>query len=433
MFSRNKRRIPVIIMHIKILSFLFLISSVFAQKSLVNTSHLDHLYETVNIGKDSIGIIHIYSEAPDYHWVGDEDEGIACIDDAARAAVFYMKYYSIKKDSVLLYKIKNLLNFNIYMQAENGFFYNFIWKDLSINKNFKTSVAEPNWWSWRAIWALSEGALFFKNKDQEYYKKLLASTDKGIKASLQWFTKEKNYKEYGGYKLPGWFPYETASDQSSVIVKGLLNYYQITPSNEVKQAITNFCNGLLEMQFGDKTTPPYNAFFSWQNTWHAWGNSQSDALLDAGIILKEQKYVDAAKKEIRNFYPFLLKNSYYNSLTFTKKNDKSIISDSSKFSQIAYGIRPMVFAALKTYEITNEKVYLDIAVQSAMWFFGKNSSNKNMYDINTGVVFDGINDSKTINKNSGAESTIEALLVMNRIEMNKKAKNSLLKLLNSQK
>ena len=40
-----------------------------------------------------MAIIHIYSNYPDYAYVGDDDEGIACIDDAARAAIFYLEYY----------------------------------------------------------------------------------------------------------------------------------------------------------------------------------------------------------------------------------------------------------------------------------------------------------------------------------------------------
>lgn len=400
-----------------------------AQRSIVNTSHLDHLYEEVKAGNDTMGIIHIYAEAPDYHWVGDEDEGIACIDDAARAAIFYMNNYRVSKSKKDLDKIKKLLNFNLYMQSDSGYFYNFVWKDISINKEFRTSLAEPNWWSWRALWALSEGALFFKERDKVYYNKIIPSLKKGIAVSLNWFNKENKTLSYGGFEVPAWFPYETASDQASVIVKVLVNYYKLFKDERVKQAALHFCDGLVKMQFGDKDTPPYNAFFSWQNTWHAWGNSQADALLEAGTLFNEKRYTEAALKEINNFYPFLFKNKYYSALTFTRENNNSVVSDSSKFSQIAYGIRPMVFASMKAYEVTKDSKYLDQAVKAAMWFFGDNVTSEKMYNIQSGRCFDGINNFGEINRNSGAESTIEALLALNRVEMNRTAKNKLLNLI----
>ena len=51
-------------------------------KSSINTAHLDALYEEIKFEGDTVGIIHIYAEAPDYKWKGDDNEGIACVDDA---------------------------------------------------------------------------------------------------------------------------------------------------------------------------------------------------------------------------------------------------------------------------------------------------------------------------------------------------------------
>ena len=44
-------------------------------ESLVNTSHLDALYEEIIVEKDTMGIIHIYSEYPDYGWIAFEVMG----------------------------------------------------------------------------------------------------------------------------------------------------------------------------------------------------------------------------------------------------------------------------------------------------------------------------------------------------------------------
>src|ERR1035437_1395202 len=131
------------------IAILLLFITAFPKESLVNPKHLNHLYEEVMVNNISIGFIHIYAEAPDYKWADASGEGIACIDDAARAMVFYMNYYNDTHDKKYLNKIKNLINFHLYMQSENGYFYNFILKDYSINKTYRTSLAEPNWWSWR--------------------------------------------------------------------------------------------------------------------------------------------------------------------------------------------------------------------------------------------------------------------------------------------
>ena len=50
-----------------------------------------------------------------------------------------------------------------------------------------------------------------------------------------------------------------------------------------------------------------------------------------------------------------------------------------------------------------------------------------MYNLKTGVCFDGIISKAEINKNSGAESTIEALLSLLEIEQNPISKKVLVK------
>jgi len=60
--------------------------------------------------------------------------------------------------------------------------------------------------------------------------------------------------------------------------------------------------------------------------------------------------------------------------------------------------------------VTGEEKYLKRAEKIATWFTGKNIANQQMYDQATGRCFDGIVSETKVNMNSGAESTIEALL-----------------------
>ena len=88
-----------------------------ADSSYINTAHLNSLYEEYNTGLKKIGIIHIYSGYPDYRWSDDDQEGIACLDDASRALVFSIKHYLLVRDKQSLAKIKPLTEFLIYMDS----------------------------------------------------------------------------------------------------------------------------------------------------------------------------------------------------------------------------------------------------------------------------------------------------------------------------
>jgi hypothetical protein len=405
---------------------LFPLLTVFPQTSLVNTAHLDKLYEEVIVNNQHLGIIHIYADAPDYKWVDASGEGVACVDDAARAAVFYMQYYKNSGDQKCLNKIKNLINFQLYMQSTNGFFYNFIWKDYSIDSTYKTSVAEPNWWSWRALWALAEAEKFYKDKDAVFADVIKKHIDKMIGSLEKWITKEKTTVNYGGYNLPAWLPFETGADQSAIIVKALSIYYKFYRSARVKSIIEHLCEGILKMQKGDESNPPFGAFLSWQNTWHAWGNSQSDALIEAGRVLNKKEYINAAVKELKNFYRWLEKKGYYSGFTVSKDdNGNSVFKDTVKFSQIAYGIRPIIFSCMNAYELLKDTLFLNIALKGIRWFFKDNPCKELMYDPKSGRGYDGINSYVEVNRNSGAESTIEALFSVNRLESNTASKKKL--------
>ncbi len=364
-----------------IVTLLFSFLTAFSQTTLVNSAHLDKLYEEVIVNNQHIGIIHIYANSPDYKWVDASGEGVACIDDAARAAVFYMRDYKATGNKKYLSTIKNLINFQLYMHASNGFFYNFIWKDNSIDSTYKTSVAEPNWWSWRALWALAEAEKFYKDKDAVFAGLIKKHLDIGIDALDKWLNKDSNTVIFGGYTLPAWLPYETGADQSAVIVKALSVYYRLHKSEKVKAIIEHLCDGIMKMQQGDEKHLPYGAFLSWQNTWHAWGNSQSDALIDAGKAFGKKAYIKAGLKEIKNFYKWLEEKGYYNGFTIIKDDNKnSVFKDTVKFSQIAYGIRPIIFSSMNAYEIMKDTSYLNIAMSAIKWFFKYNSCNALMYD-----------------------------------------------------
>ena len=206
---KNKNRIIKNIFFIKlVIAFVFgFADTVFTQsKSLINTAHLDHLYEKITVQGETMGIIRIYADYPDYNYTEAKGEGIACVDDAARAEIFYIRYYHLIPDSNVLSKIENLTNFLLHMQAANGFFYNFIWKDHTIDSTYKTSVAKPDWWTWRAIWALSEAGRFFEINNKQIADKIKPQLDKAVNVTLMWLSKNRyeEYEYFEGFKIPAW-------------------------------------------------------------------------------------------------------------------------------------------------------------------------------------------------------------------------------------
>src|SRR3972149_8256849 len=372
---------------------------VISTNSLVNTSHLDALYQETNIEGELMGIIHIYSDYPAYNWVGDDDEGIACVDDASRAAIFYLRNYQLKKDSASLTKSERLIEFLLFMQSENGFFYNFIFEDHSINKTHKNSIDEPNWWTWRAMWALSEGYKIIKEVNPELTKRILSGLVKSVEATKKSFPAEKKIKEVNGIEFPMWLPAETASDQAAVLVLALLNYFEEKKDTSIINYVNNLCDGILTMQKGNSSKIPFYAFLSWQNTWHAYGNSQSYALLKASKILQRDDLQTAALNEINVFYEYLLNENFLSSFTIEKDDNSFELYNKNNFPQIAYNFRPMIFACLEAFELTRDSVYTSKAVEISGWFFGRNVSGTQMYDTSNGRCFDGINSEHDVNLN----------------------------------
>lgn len=403
---KNSITLPVFL-----LFFVFAHLSCAQNKELViNTAHLDYLYEEIEVEGKDMAIIHIYSDAPDYKFVGDDDEGIACIDDVARAAIFYLKDWQINKTTTSLNKNKLLLEFVLHLQAENGYFYNFIWEDYSINRDFKTSVAEPNWWSWRALWVLSESYLVYKNDDPVFADRIWTSIEKLITSVKNDIPVEQNKTNIAGLTIPSWLPNKHASDQTAVLLLGLSVYHQQTNDEVILNYIKKLCQGITQMQIIDEASEVNGAFLSWENSWHAWGNSQSYALLKSYKIINDDELLHAALRELDQFYDYLIETNYLMHFNVTKEAERILVTDKGKFSQIAYNIRPMIFALLEASDITKNEKYSEKAAVVASWFFGNNRANAVMYDEKSGRIYDGINSEEDVNKNSGAESTIEGLL-----------------------
>jgi hypothetical protein len=386
--------------------------------SLINLAHLNYLYTPVTFanGSNAAGI-YIYAEAPDYHLVDASGEGFTCVDDVARAVQVYIRHPAFATDTALQNKASNLIEFLLQMQSDNGYFYNFLLTETLINKGGQTSINSAEWWSWRALYALTEAAPVIKAKNPQLATRMDEAVSKlvaKIKADL--VNVPQTTKVVSGITVPQWLPAGSGTDQAAILILGLIPYATTTGDDQIKTYIKKLADGIVLMQQGDSLHFPYGAFLSWENTWHAYACDQVYALLKVSAFLNDPLYQEKALLEVDHFYPWLLKNGFLSSFIVQRNNTEVQMTSSKSFEQIAYGIRPMVFAAAEAYTITKEEKYADMAGHLAAWFLGTNSANAVMYSVTTGRCYDAINSGSSVNQNSGAESTIEALLAMEKVE-----------------
>jgi hypothetical protein len=379
----------------------------------INLSHLDSLNEEITIDGEEMLITHIYSEYPDYKWVDASGEGIACVDDVARAAIVYLTDYEHTKNKSSLYKARKALNFVMYMQADDGEFYNFVNKDLSINTDGPTSKKSFNWWAARGMWALGLGYKIFEKVDPIYAEKLEQSFLLANKALQNTINKDYDkYRIMNGIKIPAWID---GFDAMSNALAGLAEYYQVKPNEAVKDSMLKLGRGLMEFQYGDFDEYPFNAHLDWSGSptlWHAWGSGQSFALAKAGKVLKKEDWIQSAKREADQLFAHLLVTGMI----------KEMAPTPSKNEQIAYGVNMLVQGFIEVYKATNDKTYAKYAGLAASWFTGNNDAGFPMYDLETGRGYDGLNgDTKEVNLNAGAESTIEAIMALQAVNSTKQA------------
>ncbi len=305
----------------------------------------------------------------------------------------------------------------MYMKADNGYYHNFLFPDNGINTVHPNSRPTPNFWSWRAFWALTEVNLLdspelssLRVQTKPYLEHLLDNLE-------QIFLSESDTIEIEGIRIPS-VNAVYGADQLAVIMIGLTNYYQINNSPIIKDLMLKLGHYLLAAQYGDENSSPYYAFLSWKNIWHAWGNMQAYALLYAGRIIDNVQFIDAGINEVKYFYPYCIEQNFISEFRLVRNNDSLLLHDLHPFPQISYGMRPMIFASLEAHLITGDEAYAILTGKLATWYFGNNPAKQVMYDHLSGRAYDGINSASKTNYNSGAESTIEALLSIQAMESN---------------
>ncbi|MHA4809426.1 hypothetical protein ACX0G9_15040 [Flavitalea flava] len=393
--------------------------------TLVNEAHLEHLTVPVIFpnGNTASGI-YIYANAPSYLLADAAGEGFTCIDDVARAALFYLRKPGFATDTAVQSRAYNLIRFVVNMQSPNGYFYNFFQTGNTINTTGSTSVNLPKWWSWRALQALTEAGPLIRPKNailaaqmDEAIGKLIGRIQTDL-VNLPQTTVMQN-----GIIVPQWLP--EGADAGATLLLGLIPYAQTSGDALIKQYIKKLADGIVLSQQGDAGHFPYSCFLSSGTLWHAYGSDQAHALFLVSKFLNDTSYSNRALAEVDHFYPWLLQNGFKYSFEIENSNGSISAQNIQNYEQIAYGVRPFVSAAVDALALTKDLKYADLAGQLSAWFFHKNPAQTVMYDSTTGRCFDAISAGNLVNRNAGAESCVEALLTMQLVEANPAVRTAL--------
>ena len=148
--------------------------------------------------------------------------------------------------------------------------------------------------------------------------------------------------------------------------------------------------------------------FCWNNIWHGWGNNQAYALLETYKITANPDILKSVQLWADFFIPFLIVNNFPRRIELSSDRTYQMAA----YPQIAYGINSLYRGVKTLAEITGKPEYEAYAEEIFAWFTRQNIAGVAMYDAETGRVYDGINDGPKVNLNSGAKSTIEGLLAI---------------------
>lgn len=357
------------------------------------------------------------------HW----SQGAYNTDDISRTAIVFLRAHTAfgddaEREGADLATARELLRTLTYLQVtagpNAGNVVLWMQPDGALNRSAipielpDPSDSDESYWLARTVWALGEGIAAFAEVDAEFTAFLVERLHLALtalqRASLgrygQWETAD-------GVPVPGWL-IAGGADATGEAVLGLAAALTVRPDDElVARALDQYAEGIEAMTSGGVGAWPFGAIMPWtgsQSLWHAWGGLAPAALAAASAVTG--RGLDVVIGDAGVFTPQLL----------TSGGPHNAWSPVPGESQIAYGVQSRVESLLRTADATGGDGLRELAALVAGWFFGANPAGEPVYDPPTGVTVDGIEPDGRINRNSGAESTIHALLAMIVLDGDKK-------------
>ncbi len=344
---------------------------------------------------------------------GDWGQGAYNADDNTRAAVVYIRHWEQTGDTDSRQKAYELLRTVAYHQTTEGPSAGnvVLWMqpDGDLNPSAEPielpdpSDSGPSYWTARTLWALGEGYAAFVDDDPDFaafLKERLALSRTAVERDA--LSKYGQYTEADGKRVPAWLIVDGA-DATAEAVLGLAAAVEAGDDSSATAA-RQLAEGVAAMASGNTRQWPYGAVLPWAQSpamWHAWGSQMPAALAVAGDVFDDDALVAPAITDATSFTTTLMTAGGPDNGWFPSPTDRV---------QIAYGADSRVQSLLALADTTGSSVFSELAGMQAAWFFGANHAGAQMYVPATGVTYDGLQPDGTVNRNSGAESTIHGQL-----------------------
>ncbi|MGI8825549.1 MAG: hypothetical protein ACR2JC_07880 [Chloroflexota bacterium] len=289
-------------------------------------------------------------------------EGIACVDDTARAVLLALDVYERTHSRQALGLARSWLTFVEYMQYPDGGFANFIRNQSGVrNATGATSVRGGYWWAARALWALARA--YRVTGDGRYLER---------------------YQKCHLLPLPD-------GKINAVLALAELELYAATGDASLKAAIEDRCATII-----GEADLPYMLDHPDSGVVNLWGYHQLHAVALAARALDRPDFLRPCRRTVQNLVrPDVGALFWYD---FPGRRKRGVC---------AYNVTPIMQGIAAMYRATDAKKYRELALMASRWFHGRNDANVVMYDASAGTCRDGIQDGQA-SENRGAESAIEA-------------------------
>lgn len=347
------------------------------------------------------------------HW----SQGAYNADDVSRAAVVYLRHWQQTGSSASRESAYELLRSLAYLQTSSGpnagNVVLWIQPDGELNPSAEPvelpdpSDSGPSYWLARTIWAFGEGYAAFASDDPAFAGFLRERLQLAVDAvDRQVLVRYGEYTVADGLRVPSWLIVDGA-DATAEAVLGLSAYVGAAQSDAgAAEVLRKLAEGVAAMGGGDPDAWPYGAILPWaqsRSMWHAWGSQMPASLASASTELDAPGLLEPAVVDSARFVPVLLTAG---------GADNGWLPTPTERVQIAYGVDSRLQSLLAVASAAQRPAFEELAALTASWYFGANQAGEPMYDPATGVTYDGVAADGTINRNSGAESTIHGQLSM---------------------
>jgi hypothetical protein len=378
----------------------------------VNLDHLLSLVDSLTVADQTVMFVRVYAEAPDYRPIGATGEGIACVDDAGRMLEVLQTEIQTRRRTDLLPLARGVTRFLLAMCQEDGLWYNFLQADGTPNTTHANSVADFGWWAVRGLRGLAAAVLIFRDRPED--ASLLEAVDHRLQASLARLqTVLDRYPEHTATTWgprPAWLVKDAPDLNSELLIA--LAHLQQSGRYDVQEAMRKIGAGLIEYQWRRPEHELDGMFFCWRNLWHLWGNNFAYGLMVAYPYAGSENWLTAVRAWADHFVPFLQDHDFPREIRVSPDGSYLLVPG----AQIAYGFTALYRGLQALAERTGEAEHRRRAEEVFAWFQGQNPAGIPMYDPATGRGYDGVEPSGELNRNAGAESTIESLLAFQSYE-----------------